>query len=61
MSVREFQGIFSLLPSVSGTYNHTQTYNAVNTSFLKTEWNRREVKVAGSYHGEHWAPSLENT
>lgn len=61
MSVCEYQGIFSLRPSVSGISNHTQTYNAVNNTFLKTEWNRQEVKIAGSYHRDQWAPSLENT
>lgn len=34
------KGLFSLLPAPSGTHNHTQIYNAVNTTFLETKWNR---------------------
>lgn len=40
MHVCELQGLFSLLPAPSGTHNHTQIYNAVNTTLLETKWNR---------------------
>lgn len=34
------QGLFPLQSARSGTHNRTQIYDAVNTAFLETKWNR---------------------
>lgn len=60
MSVCEFQGLFSLLPSPSGTHNHTQIYNAVNTMLLETKLNRGgsnrffSCRALGSFFGKYF-------
>lgn len=59
MSVCEFQGLVSLLPSPSGTHNYTQIYKAVNTMFLETKLNRGgsnrflSCRALGSFFGKY--------